>query len=267
MEFTLESALQMVDERQKKGHQMFYRALPKEASEIVRSHYRGLLRQMSMSEYGCNDAVTIKNDCGTTIATGYKRVVVGDYGAYVEFTKDQLVKESISPKWPGTQNKDASYIWHETTDASKTKVYLQQHKVQYADYRIGMYYAAPDDVFIDQVFDAESREWREFTRVSHQQHMLEAKRSVGGEVVGNPINKIFTKENQWLCRNPDNGHTWTCNDNDFWILYRLVTDDGTSTKHQKDSRKRRSTQGRKKLNEAAAETTQEDCGPLFGTAQ
>lgn len=268
MEFTLETALGMVDERQQKGHPLFYRPLPKEASAIVREHYTRALRQTRISETGCDDPVVLKNDCGTVIATGYRRVVVGDYGAYVEFTKDQLVKDAISPKWPGDQRKDAAYIWCETKDTSRTKVYLQQHAVQYASYKPGMYYVSPDDIFIEQVFDEASKEWREFTRVSVPQHTFEARRSPGGEVIGNPGNGLFTKEHQWFCRNPQNGHTWACSDDSFWMLYRLVAEDGLNRHKKKPRKKRPAAHSRKKLNEATVDTSLTgDCGPLFSKDQ
>lgn len=267
MEFTLESALQMADERQQKDHPLFYRQLPGEASKIVREYYRMRLRQMAISEHGADDVV-LKNDCGTVLANGYRRVVVGDYGAYIEFTQKQLVQEAISPKWPGSQKKEASYIWHETTDASKTKVYLQQHRVQYADYVPRMYYVSPDDIFVEQFIDEASREWRGFRRIASPQHMLEAKRAAGGEAVGHPDFKVVAKKDQWICRNPENGHTWTCKDSYFGLLYRLAISDGSISKPKKRSRKNRdnkANKGRKKLNEAAMETPPENnCGPLFG---
>jgi hypothetical protein len=270
MEFTLETALQTMYERQQKGDPLFYRPLPGEASKIVREYYRTALRRMAISEHGCDESMVLKNDCGTVIARGYRRVVVGDYGAYIEFTKNQLIQDSIAPKWPGEQKKEVSYIWYQTKDASQTKVYLQQHKVQYADYRPGMYYVAPDDVFIEQVIDAASKEWRAFKRVECQQHGLEAKRAAGGEVVGDPINKEFAKENQWLCRNPENGHTWVCGDQNFRLLYRLTVDDGSIPQPKKKTRKQRGNQagkGRKKLNEAAVEAASAESGPLFSADQ
>jgi len=266
MEFTLESALQMADERQQKGHELFYRPLPGEASKIVREYHRAHLRHMAISEHGADDVV-LKNDCGTTIARGYRRVVVGDYGAYIEFTQKQLIQESIAPKWPGPPKKEASYVWHETTDASKTKVYLQQHKVQYADYVSRMYYVSPDDVFVEQYIDAASREWREFKRVAHPQHMLEAKRAAGGEAIGHPDFGAVAKTDQWLCRNPENGHTWICGDKSFGLLYRLTVNDGSSPKPKRKTKRHRddqATKSRKKLNEVAVEAPlTEDSGPLF----
>jgi hypothetical protein len=266
MGFNLETALEMAHERQQKGHAEFYRPLPEEASKIVREHYNRTLRQTQISENGCNDALVLKNDYGTIIATGYRRVVIGDYGAYIEFTKNQLIKDAIGPKWPGDQSREAAYIWCETKDASHTKVYLQQHKVQYANYKPGMYYVSPDDVFIEQVIDEASKEWREFTRVSVPQHTFEAKRASGGEVIGNPENKLFAKNNQWFCRNPENDHTWICSDKDFWVLYRLVASDGSEPHEKKSKKRRRTTPNRKKLNEVTsldAASQIVDCGPLF----
>lgn len=87
-------------------------------------------------------------DTGELIAKDYLRVVVGDYGAYVEFHKDQLL---IVPKMvPGqewrvnetylkSRNLKVKYVWLEYEGV---KVYLQRNRVAYADYRPGFYYVS-----------------------------------------------------------------------------------------------------------------------------
>lgn len=264
MQFTLESALQTVYERQQKGHPLFYRALPQEASKIVREYYR---RQLSIPEINVEEVV-LKNDCGTLISTGYKRVVIGDYGAYIEFTERQVEKKNISTKWQGPQNSSASYIWYQTNDASQTKIYLQQRRVQYADYIPGMYYVSPEDVFVERILTAECMNWRLFARIASPQHLLEAKRASGGEVIGNPINKLFAKEGQWICRNPENGHTWICHDQNFGSLYRPMFVEKTQHQTKKKIRKPKNEQkptNRKKLNAAESNNavSEADLGPLF----
>lgn len=259
---TLESALEMVQERQQKGHPLFYRALPKEASEIVREYYR---RQLSIPEFGGGEEVVLKNECGTTIATGYTQVIIGDYGAFVEFVQEQLIKDNVKPKFPGPQKKDASYLWYETKDAANTKVYLQQHRVTYAKYSPGRYYVSPDDVFVERVGILD--EWRRFTRITHPTHTLEAKRALGGESYGHEDFDLTARPGEWLCRNPENGHVWTCEDRNFGILYKPAWGE----RHPKEPRAKKprgETKNRKKLAEAAAaqaatQTVPEDNGPLF----
>lgn len=255
---TLESALETVRERQQKGNPLFYRPLPKEASEIVREHYR---RQLSVPEFGGGEEVVLKNECGTVIATGYGQVIIGDYGAFIEFAPEQLVKENVKPKFPGPQKKDASYLWYETTDAAQTKVYLQQHRVTYAKYSPGRYYVSPDDVFVERT--GTNSEWRLFTRISHPTHTLEAKRAMGGESYGHEDFKLTARPGEWLCRNPENGYVWTCEDRNFGILYKPIFD-GKHAPEPKAKKARGETKNRKKLAEAAAaQTAQEDNGPLF----
>jgi hypothetical protein len=258
MVHTLESALETIRERQQKGHSAFYRPLAKEASKIVREHYR---HRLSIPEFGGGEEVVLKNECGTVIATGYRQVIIGDYGAFVEFAQDQLVKESIGPKFPGIQKKDASYLWYETKDAAQTKVYLQQHRVTYANYSPGRYYVSPDDVFIERI--GTNSEWRSFTRIAHLTHTLEARRAVGGEAYGHESFKLVAKPGQWLCRNPENDYTWTCGDKDFGSLYRPLFD-GRRTSEPKVKKARGETKNRKKLAETeTAAAPANDCGPLF----
>tara|TARA_R110002020_G_scaffold169022_2_gene357991 strand:- start:111 stop:572 length:462 start_codon:yes stop_codon:yes gene_type:complete len=93
------------------------------------------------------------------IATNYERVVYGDHGPYVEFTKDQLepitiVKEKTSPM-----------SYYDEGVVGNLKVYIQKRDVSnlpnpprgrwskankrsggYADYRPGYYYIAADDL-------------------------------------------------------------------------------------------------------------------------
>lgn len=260
---TLESALEMVRERQEKGHPQFYRPLPKEASKIVRDHYR---KRLAIPEFGGGEEVVLKNECGTVIATAYRRVVIGDYGAFIEFGPEQLVKESIKPKFSGPQKKDASYLWYETKDRAQTKVYLQQHRVTYADYAIGKYYVSPNDVQVQRV--GVDSDWRPFVRIAHPTHGLEAKRALGGEAWGHEDFKLVAKPGDWLCRNPETGYVWTCGDKDFGILYRPLFQH-RRPQEPRTRKPRSEAKNRKKTAETTveptAEPTAQDCGPLFGS--
>lgn len=87
---------------------------------------------------------------GAVIASGYKRIVIGDYGAFVEITPDQINKNLLRCK-PGEEfrikdprYKDmVKYHWYIPADGSRMKIYFQMKPVCYADYVPGMYYISP----------------------------------------------------------------------------------------------------------------------------
>ena len=87
---------------------------------------------------------------GTHFATGYNRIVIGDYGAFIEFSKEQIIKPVIQiKKGEEYRVKDKRYsgnvkfIWLTTKDDSNIKIYYQQKIVTYADYKPGMFYVTP----------------------------------------------------------------------------------------------------------------------------
>lgn len=98
----------------------------------------------------------IFNKCGTEIGTEYERIVIGDYGAYVEIKYENLSKLKIHTRpdqrfRETLQYKDrVKYYWLETKDKCKTKIYYQQRTVRYADYLPGMCYVSPDDIILKE---------------------------------------------------------------------------------------------------------------------
>jgi len=92
---------------------------------------------------------------GTRICEGYKRIVIGDYGAFVEIAPEQICKEVLHCK-PGQEYRyenaryatHAKYLWLTAKDHSDCKIYLQKKRVAYADYMPGMYYISPYEVDI-----------------------------------------------------------------------------------------------------------------------
>jgi hypothetical protein len=91
----------------------------------------------------------------TQISTGFERIVIGDYGAFIEFNRTQIVKENICCA-PGQEyrykdekyKKRVKYYWYTTKDESGCKIYFQQRIVSYADYRPGYYYISPYEILI-----------------------------------------------------------------------------------------------------------------------
>lgn len=137
-----ERVMKMVRENLRYGK---YIPLSKEDSQIARQFYAD---QIPIPLNGGDHVFT--NESGTVIARGYNRVVIGDYGPFIEYTPEQIVTENIKQKWPGEPKSGIKYIWMETKDQEKTKIYFQHDTVPYADYKIGMYYVDPRIVFMEE---------------------------------------------------------------------------------------------------------------------
>jgi hypothetical protein len=135
------------DQNSDDGSKEFYKPFPPEESQQLRAFYISLLSapDVNLPLDGRSD-FRFYNKSGTLIANGYTRVCVGDYGPYIEISPDQIVKENIKNRWSGKPHRYVKYIWMETIDAEKTKIYYQKAKVEYADYQIEMYYVDPRDV-------------------------------------------------------------------------------------------------------------------------
>lgn len=93
---------------------------------------------------------------GAKIATGYRRIVIGDYGAFVEVVAEQIVRDALCvKKGQEYRYKDerfaehVKYLWLTAKDASDCKIYLQKKTVDYADYVPGMYYISPYECCVE----------------------------------------------------------------------------------------------------------------------
>lgn len=88
---------------------------------------------------------------GTLLARGYTRLVIGGRGAYIEFSPEQMAVENLhiprEQEWR-LQSEHAYYLEHRSCDDANVKVYEQRRTVNYADYRIGLFYIAPADVIL-----------------------------------------------------------------------------------------------------------------------
>lgn len=85
---------------------------------------------------------------GVAICSDYTRVVVGDYGAYLEFTPEQLLVELVvtpgqewrtDAEYIAKRGLNVKYVWLEYQGV---KVYFQLGTVNYADYLINHYYVS-----------------------------------------------------------------------------------------------------------------------------
>ena len=117
----------------------------------VREKYRNALPEW------CNlngdPHAALKTLDGTLLSVGYERIVIGDYGAFVEISPASIRKEALCCK-QGQEYRYASerfaervkYLWMTVKDRSDCKIYLQKKTVTYADYVPGMYYISPYEV-------------------------------------------------------------------------------------------------------------------------
>lgn len=84
---------------------------------------------------------------GLHIATGYKRIVIGDRGAYVEFSPQQIVRENLHKP----VQRHVYFTEWRSNDESNAMVYDQRRIVKYADYKVGLYYISPSDLYVEGV--------------------------------------------------------------------------------------------------------------------
>jgi len=98
-----------------------------------------------------SDQTRFHSRAGSLLAKGYTRIVLGGRGAYVEFSPEQIQMAKLfipeEQAWRSTGPK-AYYVEYRSIDTSYVKVYHQRKVVDYADYKIGMFYIAPADLII-----------------------------------------------------------------------------------------------------------------------
>lgn len=93
---------------------------------------------------------------GLEIAKSYDRIVIGQYGAFIEIDDKYINKDNIKVK-PGQEYRihdpkykdNVKYQWFTTKDDTNCKLYYQQKGVCYADYLPGKWYISPYEVLTD----------------------------------------------------------------------------------------------------------------------
>lgn len=132
-----------------------YKPIPPLFAEKYRNLYISAIpHQLSLIG---NPHTTLCDLRGMPICNGYTRVVVGDYGPFVEFTGEQAHTENFSIA-PGQRyrlsderfSEHIKYVWYTTKNRSGVKLYFQKRAVLYADYKPGLWYVSP---FCVQIFD------------------------------------------------------------------------------------------------------------------
>ena len=147
-----------------------YKKLKPELSEKVRTLY-----EQELPEYFKNlenRGLPLTTADGVQIARKWDRVVVGDYGAFVEISDEDIIKENIHI--PAKQlcrvndpqySEHVKYLWYEPTTGCPAKLYCQLKTVTYADYQAGKWYISPYETA--QAYEKENAQ--ELTRESEKE--------------------------------------------------------------------------------------------------
>jgi len=87
-------------------------------------------------------SMSLFTSAGLLLAVGYTRIEFGKRGPYIELNQEQIQHANI-------HKAEVSHYYYEefrSNCAANVKVYFQRKPVDYADYRVGMYYVSPFDL-------------------------------------------------------------------------------------------------------------------------
>ena len=135
-----------------------YHKLPEDTSKYSRNLYSKYMKLLGYDVSGSTKKVV--SHSGILISNGYNRIVIGDYGAMIEITPDQLVRSNICiedlqrlsiSKSYKYRTKYLSYVTYDGI----TKIYLQLRTVSYADYKVNHYYVNPDNIYLVEDYNNE----------------------------------------------------------------------------------------------------------------
>lgn len=131
-----------------------YKSLSKELSEKYRNFFRENIPSFLNVSGATNPLYTLN---GTQICSGYNRIVIGDYGAFIEFSEEHISSNFVIKRGQEYRVNDdryknnVKYIWLTIDDNSDIKIYLQKRKVSYADYKPKKYYISVHEVSDGQI--------------------------------------------------------------------------------------------------------------------
>lgn len=131
----------------------YYPIKNKDLRAQVHNYYRAQTETLGFKLNGATN--TLFSPKGIPLAHGYTRVVIGDFGAYVEISPTQIIKENLivkagqefrigDPKYKDT----VKYNWLTVENDEDVKIYYQKRTVAYADYKVDMIYIDPRELII-----------------------------------------------------------------------------------------------------------------------
>lgn len=80
---------------------------------------------------------------GIMLAVGYKRIVIGGRGPYVEFGHQHLLLQKFRPA-----DVPHRYYKESRSTVDNVKLYEQCETVDYADYKPGLFYISPFEMMV-----------------------------------------------------------------------------------------------------------------------
>lgn len=127
-----------------------YKPLSAELSDSYREKYRETVPDDLNMSGAKTPLYSIK---GTQLCKAYDRIVIGDYGAFIEISPEDMILNNICVK-KGQEyrvedeqySSRVKYHWLTAKDKSDVKIYYQQRTVTYADYKPNKYYISPFEV-------------------------------------------------------------------------------------------------------------------------
>lgn len=132
-----------------------YAKLDPSLSAAVKGHYLANIPLFLMMDgISSNSNHPIFTKKGTILAKRYNRIVVGDYGAFIEYDREDAVLPNYITK-PGQEYRETDpkykdnvkYLWLTVAgEEDEVKIYLQKKTVTYADYQPGKYYVSVHEV-------------------------------------------------------------------------------------------------------------------------
>lgn len=131
------------------ANKYYYQNLPKDLSEKYRKLFLENIPDFLKAE---GDNITLYTLNNSPICSKYNRIVVGDYGAFIEFEQEDIctpfcVKDGQEYRINNPNySKNVKYLWYTINDGSDIKIYYQKRKVSYADYRRGKFYISVHEV-------------------------------------------------------------------------------------------------------------------------
>ena len=133
------------------AHQHRYKPISRTFFQDVRTEFEDALPDWCIMT---GDNIPLETTCVTVIANGYTRIVIGDYGAFVEISPSQILMSRLHVKEGQTYRiedpryaEHVKYLWYTANDRSDVKVYIQKRTVEYADYKPDMIYVSVYEVF------------------------------------------------------------------------------------------------------------------------
>lgn len=140
-ELTLQTVRDQIAQNIREGK---YPPLPEAARALILPYYQSQIPEFLKRRVKDNAFLYVRG-IKDPIAAEAVRIVVGDYGAYVEISPENMARTRIQHRYPGWPKRAIKYFWMETVAEVSVKVYFQIDTVKYADYIPGMYYIAVED--------------------------------------------------------------------------------------------------------------------------